>query len=114
MRGTWLTVLLVCALCGGARAEPALETFFTKHCVECHGPEKQKGKVRLDLGVDALFADADLPETLVSVLEANEMPPEDEPQPKADARAQAVALLEKRILANRPANPIKRLTRAEY
>ncbi len=56
MRGSWITFLLVCTLCGGAQAEPALETFFTKHCVECHGPEKQKGKVRLDLGIEALFA----------------------------------------------------------
>ena len=97
MRGSWITFLLVCALCGGARAEPALETFFTKHCVECHGPEKQKGKVRLDLGVDALFADADLPGTVVAVLEAGEMPPEDAPQPRAEARAQALEALKKGI-----------------
>ena len=114
MRGSWITFLLVCTLCGGAQAEPALETFFTKHCVECHGPEKQKGKVRLDLGIEALFANADLLETVVSVLEAGEMPPEDEPQPNTAARAQTLALLEKRILAHRPANPLKRLTRAEY
>lgn len=114
MRGSWITVLLVGTLCGSARAEPALETFFAKHCVECHGPEKNKGKVRLDLGLDALFADADLPETVVSLLEAGEMPPEDAAQPQDAARAQAVALLEQRILANRPANPIKRLTRSEY
>ena len=112
MRGSWITVLLVCALSGGVRAEPALETFFTKHCVECHGAAKQKGKVRLDLGVDALFADADLPETVVSVLEAGEMPPEKAPQPEAEARAQALEALAKHILTRRPANPIKRLTRS--
>jgi hypothetical protein len=114
MRRFWISVLLSGALQGSALAEPALEAFFTKNCVDCHGPEKQKGKVRLDLGVDAVFADADLPDTVIAVLEAGEMPPEDEPQPEAAARAQAVELLEKRILASRPANPIKRLTRAEY
>ena len=114
MRQGWISVLLVCALCGGAQAEPLLEAFFRQNCIECHGSEKQKGKVRLDLGVDEIFANADLPETIVAVLEAGEMPPEDAPQPEAEARTQALRLLEKRILASRPANPIKRLTRAEY
>jgi hypothetical protein len=114
MRRGWISILLVCALQGGVHAEPLLEAFFTQHCVECHGPEKQKGKVRLDRPIDELFAEAQLPETVVSVLEGGEMPPEDAPQPKAETRAKALELLQKRILANRPANPIKRLTRAEY
>ena len=114
MRRAWIFVLLLCSLQAGARTEPTLEAFFAQHCVDCHGPEKQKGKVRLDQGVDVLFADADLPEMVGSVLEAGEMPPEDSPQPEAKARAQALKALAKRILAHRPANPIKRLTRAEY
>ena len=89
MRRFWITVLLGCAsLQGSAIAEPALEAFFAKNCIECHGSEKQKGKVRLDGSIDDLFANADLSETVVSVLEAGEMPPEDAPQPKAEARAQ--------------------------
>ncbi|MFT4688032.1 MAG: hypothetical protein ACJASX_002702 [Limisphaerales bacterium] len=114
MRRGWISILLVCALQGGVHADPLLEAFFTQHCVECHGPEQQKGKVRLDRPIDELFAEAQLPETVVSVLEGGEMPPEDAPQPKAETRAKALELLEKRILASRPANPIKRLTRAEY
>lgn len=97
-----------------ARAETALEAFFSQHCVACHGPEKQKGKVRLDLAVDEFFATGELPETVIAVLEAEEMPPEDEPQPGEDERARIVALLEDRILASRPDNPLKRLTQAEY
>ncbi|MEM0896577.1 MAG: DUF1592 domain-containing protein [Verrucomicrobiota bacterium] len=114
MQRGWIALLLACALPHGASAEPALDAFFAKHCVACHGPENQKGKVRLDLSIDELFANAELPDTVVAVLEAGEMPPEDEPQPTAEAREKALELLEKRILANRPANPIKRLTRAEY
>ncbi|MEM7143509.1 MAG: DUF1592 domain-containing protein [Verrucomicrobiota bacterium] len=114
MRRAWVFTLLVCALQGGGQAEPSLEAFFEQNCIECHGPEKQKGKVRLDLGVEELFANDDLPETVVAVLEAGEMPPEDAPQPEADSRKGALDLLAQRILANRPANPLKRLTRAEY
>ena len=106
----WVSFLLSVTL----RAEPKLEQFFAQNCVKCHGPEKQKGKVRLDQPVDALFADEELLETLAAVLEAGEMPPEKAPQPKAAAVAEVVQLLQKHILTQRPANPLKRLTRAEY
>ena len=33
--------------CAGMGAEP-FEAFLQKHCVRCHGPEKEKGDVRLD------------------------------------------------------------------
>ena len=110
----WITVLLVCALHGVVHGEPALEKFFAQHCVKCHGPEKQKGKVRLDRPADVLFADGELLETVASMLESGDMPPEKAPQPKAEARAKALQLLQKHILTQRPVNPLKRLTRAEY
>ncbi len=50
-------------------AEPKLEQFFTQNCVKCHGPEKQKGKVRLDKPASELFADEELLETIATVLE---------------------------------------------
>jgi len=114
MRRRWITVLLVCALHGVVHGEQALEKFFAQNCVKCHGPKKQKGKVRLDRPVDVLFADGELLETVASMLESGDMPPEKAPQPKAEARAKALQLLQKRILTRRPVNPLKRLTRAEY
>ena len=77
-------------------------------------PEEQNGEVRLDKPVDALFADQELLESIATVVEAGEMPPEGEPQPKAESVAEIMQLLQKRILAMRPDNPLKRLTRAEY
>lgn len=57
---------------------PVLE----KHCFVCHGPEKQKGKVRLDqLSADVLH-DAVAAETwhdALDVISIGEMPPDDEP-----------------------------------
>jgi len=96
------------------QAELDLTQFFTKNCVKCHGPEKPKGDVRLDKPVGALFTNKELMETIATVLEAGEMPPEEAPQPEAEAVAGVVQLLQKRILDRRPVNPLKRLTRAEY
>jgi mono/diheme cytochrome c family protein len=110
----WITVLLFLVLPGDLLAEPQLEKFFAQNCVKCHGPEKQKGKVRLDRPADVLFADGELLETVASMLESGDMPPEKAPQPKAEARAKALQLLQKHILTQRPVNPLKRLTRAEY
>ena len=62
---------------------------FQEHCVACHGPEKQKGKFRVD----------DLPFTITSIetaekwqkvlnqMNSGDMPPEDEKQPANAAKA---------------------------
>jgi hypothetical protein len=114
MRLSWTMLLVGFLLPGTLRAEPKLQQFFAQNCVKCHGPEKQKGKVRLDNPVGELFAEEEFLETLLALLEAGEMPPKKAPQPKAKAVAEVVQMLQKRILAQRPVNPLKRLTRAEY
>ena len=114
MRWRWTTAHLFLVLSWGLIAEPQLEKFLAQNCVKCHGPEEQKGKVRLDRSVGVLFANEDLLETIAAVLEAGEMPPEKAPQPTAVARADALQIIHKRLLAQRSANPLKRLTRVEY
>jgi hypothetical protein len=114
MRWRWLATILFFTPHGALYAEPKLQQFFTQHCVKCHGPEKPKGNIRLDRPLESLFSNADLLETVTSVLEAGDMPPRKAPQPKPEARADALQLLQERILASRPANTLKRLTRAEY
>lgn len=62
-----------------------LPMFFQEYCIDCHGPKKQKGKVRLDQINFAKPTAGDL-ELLGHVgeqLALREMPPEDETQPKA-------------------------------
>ncbi len=114
MRLPWTMLLVGFLLPATLRAEPKLEQFFAQNCINCHGPAKQEGKVRLDKPVSALFADEELLETIAAVLEAGEMPPEEAPQPVAEAVAEVVQMLQKHILTLRPVNPLKRLTRAEY
>lgn len=110
----WRAALVGFLLPGILPAEPKLEQFFAQNCIKCHGPEKQKGKVRLDKPSDVLFANAELLELVASMLESGEMPPEKEPQPAAVARAEALQIVQERILSQRPDNPLKRLTRVEY
>ncbi|MES2693391.1 MAG: DUF1587 domain-containing protein, partial [Verrucomicrobiota bacterium] len=58
-------------------AEKTLRTFFTNYCVECHGPEKQKGERRFD----QLALPAAHPDTVIELQDAidqltlGEMPP---------------------------------------
>ena len=62
--------------------------FFKAHCVKCHGPEKQKGKVTLHNVDSGLAAGKSLErwELILEVLESGEMPPEEETE-RPDAAA---------------------------
>jgi len=60
-----------------------LGKFLQDHCIRCHGPEKQKAKLRFD---QLDYAISDNGEALqyqdvLDVLNSGEMPPEDEKQP---------------------------------
>ncbi len=63
----------------------AVKPFLEKHCIHCHGPEKQKGKLRLDdLAGD--FLDSESAGKWIEVMDninLGDMPPEDEPVPDA-------------------------------
>lgn len=63
---------------------PSLQQFFKQNCTACHGPEKQKGKVRMDqLNLSNPSAsDRELLKLIGEQLTMQEMPPEDEKQPK--------------------------------
>ncbi|MHC4878992.1 MAG: DUF1592 domain-containing protein [Planctomycetota bacterium] len=103
-------------------AEP-FEAFLEKHCVRCHGPQKEEGDIRIDrlsrdfkAGVDSHhWAEA------LDKLNSGEMPPEDEPQPTQDEIAAFVTKLDSLLkegraarMAARPAVSHYRLSRKEY
>ncbi len=111
------------SLGGVARGADPFEAFLTTNCVSCHGPDKEKGNLRIDelsrnfrLGVDThLWAE------VVEKINSGEMPPEDEPQPTEDEIAAFVAKLDTRIkegkaarMAARPLVSHYRLSRKEY
>ena len=107
------------AVCG---AEP-FEAFLEKHCVRCHGPQKEEGDIRIDrlsrdfkAGLDSHhWAEA------LDKINSGEMPPKDEPQPTLDEIAAFVTTLDSLLkegraarMAARPAVAHYRLSRKEY
>jgi mono/diheme cytochrome c family protein len=96
---------------------------LSDHCISCHGPEKQKGNVRLD----------DLPFSITSIetaerwqkvlnqLNSGEMPPEDQRQPPRGAKADFLDELANVMVAARRSLAdqnglitMRRLNRREY
>jgi len=65
------------------------KALFQETCVSCHGPEKQKGKFRVDT-LSFEIKDIETAEKWQKVLNqmnSGDMPPEDEKQPKNEAKA---------------------------
>lgn len=101
----------------------AFEAFLKTHCVSCHGPDKEKGDLRIDeLSRDfGLGTDAHLWAEVLEQINAGDMPPEDEPQPTQDEITAFVATLDGKIkegraarMAARPPVSHYRLSRKEY
>ncbi len=89
----------------------ANETFFKDHCLKCHGPDKQKGDLRLD----TLAADSDDWHLVLEVLENDDMPPKKEPRPNATLLKQTISSLTTSLLKKvEPPIALRRLNRVEY
>lgn len=107
---------------GGSAAE-TFDGFLETHCLRCHGPEKEKGDLRIDelsrdftLGIDThLWAE------VIEQVNSGAMPPKKEPKPSQDEIAGFVAGLDARMkegraarMAARPPVSHYRLSRKEY
>jgi hypothetical protein len=103
-------------------AEP-LEAFLEKHCLRCHGPQKEEGDVRIGrlsrdfkAGIDTHhWAEA------LDKINSGAMPPKKEPQPTQAEISAFVTTLDARLkegraarMAARPAVAHYRLSRKEY
>ncbi|OYW77138.1 MAG: hypothetical protein B7Z37_05720 [Verrucomicrobia bacterium 12-59-8] len=74
---------------GRAVLDQRHKALFQEACVSCHGPEKQKGKFRVD---DLPFEIKDIEtaekwQKVLNQMNSGDMPPEDEKQPKNEAKA---------------------------
>lgn len=96
---------------------------FKEHCVSCHGPEKQKGKFRVD-DLPLSITNVEIAEKWQKVLNAmnsGDMPPEDEKQPPSAAKADLlddlanVMVAARRTLGDQKGViTMRRLNRREY
>jgi len=108
-------------------ADPAMpekhRVLFKEHCVSCHGPEKQKGKFRVD-DLPLSITNVEIAEKWQKVLNAlnsGDMPPEDEKQPPSAAKADFLDDLANVMVAARRSLgdqkgviTMRRLNRREY
>ena len=108
-------------------ADPAMDAkhraLFKDYCVSCHGPEKQKGKFRVD---DLAFSitnveTAEKWQKVLNAMNSGDMPPEDEKQPPNEAKADFLDDLSNvMVAARRTLNDqhglitMRRLNRREY
>ena len=106
----------------GFAAEP-YDAFLEKHCISCHGPEKEKGDLRIDkLSRDfKVGADTHHWAEVIEQVNSGEMPPKKEKKPTQEEIAVFVSSLDARIkegraarMAARPAVAHYRLSRKEY
>jgi hypothetical protein len=110
-------------LVGGAHGAEPFEAFLGKHCLGCHGPEKDKGDLRIDqLSRDfKLGADSHHWAEVIEKVNSGEMPPRKEKQPTQEEIATFVTTLDSLLkegraarMAARPAVAHYRLSRKEY
>jgi len=93
------------------------------HCLSCHGPEKQKGKFRIDDLSHAIdnVETAEKWQKILNVMNAGEMPPEEERKPDNAAKtdllddlANTLVLARKRLADQGGLITMRRLNRREY
>jgi hypothetical protein len=123
-RSSFAAALTAClALAGVVRAAEPYDAFLEKHCISCHGPEKEKGDLRIDqLSRDfKVGADTHHWAEMIEQVNSGEMPPKKEKQPTQAEIAAFVTSLDSRIkegraarMAARPAVSHYRLSRKEY
>ena len=79
----------------GAEPEP-FEAFLKTHCLSCHGPEKEKGNLRIDaLSRDFKSGlDTHLWHEVIERINSGEMPPEEEPRPTQEEIAAFIPRLD--------------------
>jgi hypothetical protein len=123
----FLTMLLTAAVSCVLRAEEPFAKvgvpFLEKHCISCHGAEKQKADLALHEYRDdlSLLKKRRIWKHVIEMVESEEMPPDDKPQPTKEERAAFVASA-KAVFASydKTAKPdpgrvtIRRLNREEY
>ncbi len=99
MTNTSLYLVLAVLVASTSYADEQTSTFLQKHCIRCHGSEDQSADRRFDTLSEHIKSVDDLEryQEIVDQLNLQNMPPEDEVQPTAEARAKFIAHLTQRI-----------------
>lgn len=98
------------------RADPAeMDAFLEQHCVKCHGPDKQKGKLRLDTLAKPPM-ELERWKEVLEAIEYGDMPPKEEKRPEAGEVAAFKGIIAGGLEAGGggPAMAVRRMNRYEY
>lgn len=106
---TCLSALLLAGLIfhvESARAEPVNPlAFLQRHCLRCHGGDKQEGEIRLDKLTAEVAHDARLWSQVRDQLRDETMPPADEKQPAAEEVRSALQWIDSELQHAAPRMP---------
>jgi PAS domain-containing protein len=122
-----LRTLLLITTCVGfecvVQGSEPIDAFLEKHCLRCHGPQREEGDIRIDQLSRDFRAGLDTHHwsEVLDKVNSGSMPPKDEPQPTQSEISLFVASLDSRLqegravrMATRPAVAHYRLSRREY
>ncbi|MHC4994916.1 MAG: DUF1588 domain-containing protein [Planctomycetota bacterium] len=106
-----VTALGAEVLPGGLGFEQTVRPFMEDHCFKCHGPDKQKGDLRLDEKTEVIsgLADAEMWEDVLDQLVFGEMPPSKEPTPPREKVDEVVSWIEHTLGRPSDVHRLKRL-----
>src|SRR5580704_4633206 len=100
-----------------------IQPLMKKYCLDCHSTKNKKGSLDLERfsTLDSIRKDLKPWQGLIEMLEAEEMPPKNKPQPTAEERKKLISWTrefldaEARARAGDPGYvPLRRLSNAEY
>lgn len=102
--------------------EQIVRPFLQRHCLKCHGPNKQEADFRVDEHLPNDFLDRPVVEKwseVLNVLNVGQMPPKEEPQPPPDEVVKVVDWITgERIRAEKAQHEgsvvLRRMNRREY
>jgi hypothetical protein len=102
--------------------EKTVTPFLKEHCLRCHGEKTQEADFRVDTQLTADLSDRVNRQRwneVVDVLNSHTMPPESEPQPKAESTAAVVDFITNQTLlaetiSRSTSVVLRRLNRSEY
>ncbi len=119
----WSNLLCGAEVSLNAQLDEKQRAFLKDYCVECHGPEKQKGKLRLDdipFSLDTVER-ADRWQKVLNQVNSGEMPPDDAKQPVAGPKTDFLEAVSQTLVSARKSLGdsggkivVRRLNRREY
>lgn len=109
-------VLLAGTSVAAATTNPQVTTFFDRHCVKCHGADKQKGDLRLDNLDHPSAKNIDTWRKIVAAIDTGDMPPKKEARPAVADVTKVVHHISDSLAKLPNARPLalRRMNRVEY